>query len=73
MTVDTKCLFISSASCHHAECISCKITEIWKLQSVVLPPLHHKLSIALISCSCHFHMHCTKDLFSCAWHALRQV
>ena len=30
--------FISSAGCHHAGRIFCKITKTWKLQSVVSPP-----------------------------------
>jgi len=41
MTIHAKHSFINSASCHHAERISCKITEIWELQSVVLPPVEN--------------------------------
>jgi len=29
--------FISSAGCHHTDSISCKMTETWRLQSVVSP------------------------------------
>jgi len=36
MTINTKHSFISSTGCHHAENILCKITEIWRLQPVVL-------------------------------------
>jgi len=61
----TKHSFSSSASCHHAERIPRKITESWKLQYVVSPPLenvatplYHNISVALISCSCQFQMHC---------------
>jgi len=38
MTIEAKRSFFSSASCHHTERISCKITGIWKLQPVVSPP-----------------------------------
>ena len=37
MIIDNKHSFISSAGCHHADRISCKMTETWKLQSVVSP------------------------------------
>jgi len=54
MLSHTEHLSISSASCHHPECNSCKITESWKLQPVVssplenvATPLYHKLSVAL--------------------------
>ena len=39
MTIYAKHSFLSDASYAHAECGSCKITESWKLQSVVSPPL----------------------------------
>ena len=39
MTSNNKHSFISSTNCHHPACISCKITESWKLRSVVSPPL----------------------------------
>jgi len=38
MIINTKHSFTSSAICHHAECIPCKITESRKLQPVVSPP-----------------------------------
>jgi len=41
MMIDTKRSLVSSAGCHYSERISCKITETWKLQSVVLPPLEN--------------------------------
>jgi len=54
MPVHSKLYIMSSASCHHAEHISCKITESLKFQIVVLPflenvdtPLYRKLSVAL--------------------------
>jgi len=39
MIINTKHSFISSAGCHHAEHISCKITETWNLLKVISPPL----------------------------------
>ena len=59
MSIDTKHLFRSrsSATCHHAERISCKITERQKFQSAVslkleyvATPVYHKLSVALHFC-----------------------
>jgi len=54
MTGHAKHSFSNSASCHHAERISCKITERWKIQSIVSPllenvatPLREKLSVVL--------------------------
>ena len=54
MPSHTQHSFNSSASRLHAKRISCTITENWKLQSVVSPPLenvaiplYHKLSVAL--------------------------
>jgi len=41
MIIDAKHSFISSAGCHHAECISSKISVTWKLQSVVSLPLEN--------------------------------
>ena len=50
--VHTKQSFINKVGCHHAERISCKIIESWKLQSVVCPvhiaaPLYRELCVAL--------------------------
>ena len=39
--IDKKHSSISSGECHHAERISCKMTDTWKLQSVVSPPLEN--------------------------------
>jgi len=35
MIIDIRHSFISSAGCHHVERISCKISDIWKLQRLV--------------------------------------
>ena len=54
MPIHTEHSFASNATCHHAERISCKVTETGKLQSVVSPtlenvatPSYHKLYVKL--------------------------
>ena len=78
MSNHSKHSFISSPGCHHPERISCKITDSWKLQSVVSPPtenvstlLYHQHSVALnfllMSLSHAFGQHSvtrTKDVLS---------
>ena len=63
MASHTKQSFTSSASCHHAIRISCKITESWKLQSVVSPPLANIATIVPQAlCNIEFLAHVT---FTC--------
>jgi len=72
---------ILNASCHHPERISCRLNEIWNVQSVVsLPPVvnvsapfYHKLSLALnyllLPLSHALEQHSvtqTKDFLSCS-------
>ena len=71
MIIDTRHSFISSAGCHHAERISCKNTEIWKLPSVVKQPLENvsrpAMSNSKPSCSpVTFSLLCMYDITT-AW------